>query len=145
MFAPLRSQDPDSRSGYIRENTVATTPPPCSPKIIYVLASLVSEPLISGPLHDTNILDQLPKLGIRPLCESALTDIKNKVTVDNVVSEFFSWVTARFVPVVFSSREVNCCELRPFRSVNRRSWRCNAIFWLWTSKTQNRLSMRKRA
>ena len=80
----------------------------------------MSEPLISGPLHDTNILDQLPKLGIRPLCESALADIKSKVTVDNVVSEFFSWVTARFVPVVFSSREAKYYELMPFRSVNRR-------------------------
>jgi len=52
---------------------VATTPPPCSPKSIYVLAKL---------------------LGIQPLYDSAFADIKSKVSVDNVVDEVFSWVTA---------------------------------------------------
>ena len=40
-FAPLKSQGVDSRLKYIQENTVATAPPPCSPKSIYVLAKLV--------------------------------------------------------------------------------------------------------
>ena len=40
-FAPLKSQGIDSRLEYIRENTVADAPPPCSPKSIYVLAELV--------------------------------------------------------------------------------------------------------
>ena len=40
-FAPLKSQGVDSRLKHIQENTVATAPPPCSPKSIYVLAKLV--------------------------------------------------------------------------------------------------------
>ena len=47
-FAPLRSQGGESRSGYIREKTVAATPPPCSPKSIYVLANLVWQPPIGS-------------------------------------------------------------------------------------------------
>jgi len=72
-FAPLKSQGPDSRLKYIRENTVKAAPPPCSPKSIYVLASL---------------------LGMEPLCDSAFADIKSKLSSDNVVEETFSWVTA---------------------------------------------------
>ena len=41
LFAPLKSQGVDSRLEYIRENTVADAPSPCSPKSIYVLAELV--------------------------------------------------------------------------------------------------------
>jgi len=41
LFAPLKSQGADSRLRYIRENTITATPPPCSPKSIYALASLV--------------------------------------------------------------------------------------------------------
>jgi len=48
-------------------------PSPCSPKSIYLLAKL---------------------LGIQPLCERALADIKSKVSADNVVDEVFSLVTA---------------------------------------------------
>lgn len=73
LFAPLQSQGVDARLNYIREKTVAATPPPCSPKSIYVLGSL---------------------LEIQPLCDSAFADIKSKVTECNVVSEVFSWVTA---------------------------------------------------
>ncbi|KAF9785437.1 hypothetical protein BJ322DRAFT_830823 [Thelephora terrestris] len=73
LFAPLKSQGVDSRLKYIRENTVEAAPPPCSPKSIYVLANL---------------------LEIKPLCDTALADIKSKVTLDNVVDEVFSWVTA---------------------------------------------------
>lgn len=47
-FAPLRSQGVDSRIGYIREKTVAASPPPCSPKSIYVLANLVRKPSIGS-------------------------------------------------------------------------------------------------
>ena len=43
FFAPLKSQVVESRLKYIREKTVATTPPPCSPKSIYVLAKLVRQ------------------------------------------------------------------------------------------------------
>jgi len=73
LFAPLKSQGVESRTSHIRGKTVAITPPPCSPKSIYTLASL---------------------LGIQPLCDSAFADIKSKVTLDNVVDETFSWVTA---------------------------------------------------
>jgi len=73
LFAPLRSQGVDSRLKHIREKTVAAAPPPCSPKSIYVLANL---------------------LEINPLCDTALADIKSKVSSENVVEEVFSWVTA---------------------------------------------------
>ena len=42
-FAPLKSQGFDSHLEYIREKTVEEAPPPCSPKSIYVLASLVRQ------------------------------------------------------------------------------------------------------
>jgi hypothetical protein len=35
------------------------------------------------------------KLEIQPLCDTAFADIKSKVTLNNVVDEVFSWVTAR--------------------------------------------------
>ena len=37
------------------------------------------------------------KLGIEPLRDRALADIKNKVSQDNVVDEVFSWITAKWV------------------------------------------------
>ena len=40
-FAPLRSQGIEFRSDYIRRNTAAAAPPPCSPKGLYVLAGEV--------------------------------------------------------------------------------------------------------
>ena len=40
-FAPLKSQRTDSRLNHIREKTAPGAPPPCSPKSIHVLASLV--------------------------------------------------------------------------------------------------------
>jgi hypothetical protein len=95
-FAPLKSQGVDSRLNHIREKTVAAAPPPCSPKSIYVLASLVRQPSIERLTHDTNTSKF--KLGIQPLCDSAFADIKSKVSLDNVVDEVFSWVTARWVP-----------------------------------------------
>ncbi|KAF9647695.1 hypothetical protein BDM02DRAFT_3116678 [Thelephora ganbajun] len=73
LYAPLKSQGVDSRLNHIHENTVAAAPPPCSPKSVYVLASL---------------------LGIQPLCDSAFADIKNKLSLDNVVDEVLSWVIA---------------------------------------------------
>ena len=42
-FAPLKSQGVDARLRYIRARMLTATPPPCSPKSIYVLASLVSK------------------------------------------------------------------------------------------------------
>ena len=51
-FAPLRSQGAEPRLSYIRQNTAAKTPPPCSPKSIYVLAALVRLILIgSSSMH----------------------------------------------------------------------------------------------
>jgi len=38
------------------------------------------------------------KLKIQSLCDSAFADIKSKVSLDNVVQEVFSWVTAEWVP-----------------------------------------------
>ncbi|KAF9779144.1 hypothetical protein BJ322DRAFT_1088746 [Thelephora terrestris] len=72
-FAPLKSQGIDFRSKYICDKTVADAPPPCSPKSIYVLASL---------------------LDIQPLRTSACADIKSKLSVENVVDEVFSPVHA---------------------------------------------------
>jgi len=42
-FAPLKSQGVDSRLNGTQEKTIAATPPPCSPKSAYILASLVSQ------------------------------------------------------------------------------------------------------
>lgn len=42
-FAPLKSQGVDARLRYVRARMLTATPPPCSPKSIYVLASLVSK------------------------------------------------------------------------------------------------------
>ena len=90
-FAPLKSQGVDSRLNHIREKTVADAPPPCSPKSIYVLAKLVRQPPTERLEHE--LMCRI-KLGIVPLCDSAFADIKSKVTVDNIVDEVFSWVTA---------------------------------------------------
>ena len=91
-FAPLRSQGVESRLNYIRERNTTATPPPCSPKAIYVLASLVGN-LPPNVLHMT--LTEQSKLGIQPLCDRAFTDIKSKLSSDNVVEEIFSRFTAR--------------------------------------------------
>ena len=53
-FAPLRSQGVESRLDYIRGRNATTEPPPCSPKTIYVLASLVGQPLIKYFTRDTD-------------------------------------------------------------------------------------------
>ena len=93
-FAPLKSQGVDSRLSHIRENTKAAAPPPCSPKSIYALASLVRQ----SPIERLGIrLTHRTKLGIQPLCDSAFADIKSKVSSENVVDEVFSWVTAWWV------------------------------------------------
>ena len=92
-FAPLKSQGVDSRLTYIREKTIASAPPPCSPKTIYVLAKLVGPPSVKRLEHE---LTCRIKLVIQPLCDSAFADIKSKVTADNVVDEAFSWVTAGY-------------------------------------------------
>ena len=54
-FAPLKSQGVDSRSVYIRGIKATTTPPPCSPKSIYVLANLVIKSSIKRLTHDTDV------------------------------------------------------------------------------------------
>ena len=92
LFAPLKSQGVDSRSQFIRDNTVEEAPPPCSPKSIYVLACLVRQ--VQLMVSHVKFTHQV-KLEIDPLRDSAFTDIKTKVTVDNVVSEVFSWVPSR--------------------------------------------------
>lgn len=91
-FAPLKSQGVDSRSSYIRGIKAISTPPPCSPKNIYVLANLVRTP---QPNVSRMTLTCLLELGIRPLCDRAFADIERKVSLDNVVVEVFSRVTAR--------------------------------------------------
>ena len=57
-FAPLRSQGVAPRSNFIREKTLATAPPPCSPKSIYVLAGLVMYLSIESLSHDANAAKQ---------------------------------------------------------------------------------------
>ena len=54
-FAPLRSQGVDSRLNYIRERSAKTAPPPCSPKSIHILASLVKKPSIKYLTYDTDV------------------------------------------------------------------------------------------
>ena len=93
-FAPLKSQGTDSRLNHIREKTTAAAPPPCSPKNVYILAKSVRQPSIKNLSTD---LTRRIKLEIQPLRDSALADIKSKVTLDNVVDEVFSWVTAEWV------------------------------------------------
>ena len=56
-FAPFKSQGLDSRLKYIGRNTVAMAPHPCSPKSIFILASLVrKQPIQCLPVTDA--LDQ---------------------------------------------------------------------------------------
>ena len=54
-FAPLKSQGIDSRLKYIRDNTVDAAPSPCSPKSIYVLATLVRQPPTNLLTHETDV------------------------------------------------------------------------------------------
>ena len=91
-FAPLKSQGVDSRLNHIRDKTTAAAPPPCSPKSIYALAKLVRQPSIKPLGHELMCRIELE---IQPLRDSAFADIKSKVSLDNVVDEVFSWVTAR--------------------------------------------------
>jgi hypothetical protein len=55
VFAPLKSQGVDSRLKYIREKTTGQAPPPCSPKSIYVLASLVRRPPAKRLAHEIDV------------------------------------------------------------------------------------------
>ena len=96
LFAPLKSQGLESRLKYIRENTTAEAPPPCSPKSIYVLAKVVRQNLTKGITR--NRLMCKSKLGIEPLHMMALEDIKSKVSLDNIVDEVFSRFPAGWVP-----------------------------------------------
>jgi len=41
QFAPLKSRGADVRAQYIQEEATPDKPPPCSPKVIYSLASTV--------------------------------------------------------------------------------------------------------
>ena len=50
------------------------------------------------------------KLELQPLCDRALADIRGKITLDNVVNEVFSWVTAGYV-TTFSDCEARWYEL----------------------------------
>ena len=54
LFAPLRSQGIDSRLNYIRGMNTTAAPSPCSPKTIYVLASLVRKPSIKRLMRGTD-------------------------------------------------------------------------------------------
>ena len=58
LFAPLRSQGVDARSDYIRRNKGAAVPPPCSPKSIHVLASLVRKSPIKCLIRATDTVNQ---------------------------------------------------------------------------------------
>ena len=53
-FAPLRSQGVDARSNYVRGRMGTATPPPCSPKSIYVLASLARKHSIEHLIYHTD-------------------------------------------------------------------------------------------
>lgn len=57
-FAPLKSQGVEARWNYIRGKKGAATPPPCSPKSIYVLASLVRKPPINLLARETDAVNQ---------------------------------------------------------------------------------------
>ncbi|KAF9645618.1 hypothetical protein BDM02DRAFT_3271586 [Thelephora ganbajun] len=74
QFAPLKSQGTDMRAQYVREQTTPDEPPPCSPRVIYSLASA---------------------LDIKPLRDLAFDDIRSKVTSTNVVTELFSSFASR--------------------------------------------------
>ena len=55
LFAPLRSQGIESRLNYTRGMNTTAAPPPCSPKGIYVLASLVRNLSVKHFTHDTDV------------------------------------------------------------------------------------------
>ena len=55
LFAPLKSQGFDPRLNYIRGMNTTAVPPPCSPKGIYVLASLVRNASIKRFTYDTDM------------------------------------------------------------------------------------------
>ena len=57
LFAPLKSQGIDARSDYIRQKQGAAVPPPCSPKSIHVLASLVRKPSIKRLTCETDAVN----------------------------------------------------------------------------------------
>ena len=58
LFAPLRSQGADARLDCIRQHKEAAVPPPCSPKSIHVLASLVRKPPVKRLTHKTDTVNQ---------------------------------------------------------------------------------------
>ena len=55
---PWENTKEEQRADYIRRKAVAAAPPPCSPKTIYVLANLVSQPSTEHLTHDTNTSHQ---------------------------------------------------------------------------------------
>jgi hypothetical protein len=93
-FAPLRSQGVDASLRYILENTTADSPPPCSPKSIYILANLAS--FVQSTNCDFPLTPCRSKLNMEPLRELALKDIESKVSEENIVEEFFSCITAKW-------------------------------------------------
>jgi len=90
------SQGVDSRSMYILANTTTDAPPPCSPKSIYVLATLVSPSRFAPKLQSVAwLIPSCGKLNIQPLCDLALKDIESKLSEDNIVEELFSRTIAK--------------------------------------------------
>lgn len=72
-FAPRRSRRVKYRLDYIHKNTVASAPPPCSSKSVYILAGLLQ-------------LDDLEK--------TARQDVKQKAHNGRVMTKDFPWVAA---------------------------------------------------
>jgi len=93
------SQGVDSRRKYILEKATEGASPLCSPKSIYVLATLVGfcwfEPKIQYSIRGMGLTLYRWKLNIQPLRELALKDIESKLSEDNIVEEFFSRVIAK--------------------------------------------------
>ena len=88
LFAPLKSQGVYGvhgvhyRSQYIREKTTAAVPPPCSPKSIYVLASLVRLPSTKRVIHGTDV-------SILARNQAPLRNCRSRYQWQNVPRRFF--------------------------------------------------------
>ncbi|KAF9643565.1 hypothetical protein BDM02DRAFT_3132344 [Thelephora ganbajun] len=76
---------------YIRENTVAVAPPPCSPKSICILANLVRLISIGCLGNDVNASNRARNPAPLRQC---LWDIENEMSLDNVVDKVLSRITA---------------------------------------------------
>lgn len=86
QFAPLTSLGAGARTQYIQDWTTLKNPPPCSPKTIYSLATV---------------------LGMKALRGLAYHEMRSKITSANIIPELFSTFTSRHADIA----EMQCALL----------------------------------